>query len=110
MEEPKKATSAPLLAASFLIGKECLMLNDFYVNCRNEAVKAKTNISNCFHIGRQLEQCIDLTFDKIRTSCQKCFERYWRCLDLNNHNQIFCRDEEHTFDACLQEKLVPTLY
>lgn len=46
-------------------------------------------------------------FDKIKQGpCQALFERFWRCLDMNNQNYLYCREEEQAFHACAQEHLV----
>jgi hypothetical protein len=46
-------------------------------------------------------------FERIKHSpCQKLFERFWQCLDMNNQDVIYCRDEEIAFHLCAKENLV----
>lgn len=46
-------------------------------------------------------------FERIKHSpCQKLFERFWKCLDMNNQDFIYCRDEEIAFHLCAKENLV----
>jgi hypothetical protein len=44
-------------------------------------------------------------FDKIGISCPQEYTKYWRCLDMNDHMRLRCRDEEIVFNDCVSEKL-----
>lgn len=110
-------TSAPLLAAAFVIDSNCKHINDLFMKCREQS-KLNTgnsdglyiNASPCLSLGDRVAECVKDLFDKIGSSkCQVAFNRYWRCLDMNNQNFMYCRDEEIEFHACTRENLVITL-
>lgn len=100
------ATSAPLLAASFLIDAHCGQLNDMYMACRQQQEAPFSDPRPCFPSGVMLEVCVDDLFGRIRNSCQETFERYWRCLDMNNQMFMYCREEEQALQACTRDRLV----
>lgn len=110
-------TSAPLLAAAFVIDSECKYINDLFMKCREQSKVKSGNLDGlyidagpCLSFGDRVTECVSNLFDKIGSSeCQVAFNRYWRCLDMNNHNFMYCRDEEIEFHACTKEKLVITL-
>lgn len=110
-------TSAPLLAAAFVIDSNCKHINDLFMKCREQS-KLKTgnldglyfNASPCLSLGDRVTECVTNLFDKIGSStCQTAFNRYWRCLDMNNQNLMYCRNEEIEFHTCAKEILVITL-
>lgn len=37
------------------------------------------------------------------------FERYWKCLDVNNQSFMYCRAEEEPLTQCALQKLVGEL-
>ena len=45
-------------------------------------------------------------FKNIRKECKSEFERYWKCLDMNNQMFMYCREEEEPFTKCTLTKLV----
>lgn len=107
-------TSAPLLAAAFVIDSHCKHANDLFMKCREQAKLQTGNVDGlhintgpCLSLGKRVKECVSDVFDKIGSSkCQIAFNRYWRCLDVNNHNFMYCRDEEIEFHACAKEQLV----
>lgn len=105
-----KPTSAPLLAASFIIGEQCKQFNDLYMACTKEKANSQysdsSDPSDCIPLGYFIKKCIDNTFVSIKNACQDDFESFWKCLDINNQDFIFCRQEEEKFYRCMQAKMV----
>lgn len=111
VERPVEATSAPLLAAAFAIGTHCRAVSDMFMACRQQTTdkfgKRLVDPRACLHLGRKVNACVNEVFDRIGASpCQRAFERYWRCLEWNNHMFMYCRSEEADFWRCSAEHLV----
>ena len=109
-----RPTTAPLIAVSFLIDDECRRINDMFMVCKDEIKKGKEDPdgifidpSPCLHYGYKVRDCVDRLFAKIADSeCQASFRMFWRCLDVNNMNFIYCRKEEKSFHKCISDNLV----
>lgn len=97
-----RATSAPLLVASFLIEQKCKEANDKFMSCRHR----HEDPSQCLIHATAVLDCVSHLFTVLRqSSCQRLYERFWRCLDINNQDHIYCRPEEFDFYACTKEHL-----
>lgn len=116
------ATSAVLLAAAFVIEDACKPVNDKFMICKNKT----EDPADCVPAGESVQQCVNSVyrshsyalvcpyfcrFERIKKSpCQPLFERFWKCLDMNNQNFIYCREEEQAFHQCVKVNLVYTTY
>ncbi|PJF18177.1 NADH-ubiquinone oxidoreductase [Paramicrosporidium saccamoebae] len=91
------STSAPLLASSFILEQDCRGTNDAYILCRN----ANDDPAVCETLAHAVLECTRRSLDRVAASpCRTLFERFWRCLDVNNQDFIYCRPEEFSFEAC----------
>lgn len=95
-----RASSSPLLSASFIVGNSCRPINDFFMYC-------KSRISDpfaCLPLGLIVKNCTEDAFKNIQASpCSKLFTQFWHCLDYNSQMFIYCRSEEGLFYKCLKE-------
>jgi hypothetical protein len=97
------STSAPLIASSFILEQDCRGTNDAYILCRN----ANDDPASCETLAHAVLECTRRSFDRVAASpCRMLFERFWRCLDVNNQDFIYCRSEELSFEACTKQHLV----
>ena len=92
-------SSAPLNAASFIIGNSCRPINDFFMYCKAH----NSNPTVCLPLGIAVHRCANQVLDRIRSSpCAKAFTNFWRCLDYNSQIYFYCRTEETLFYQCTQ--------
>lgn len=47
-----------------------------------------------------------LSLQKLEDTCKDEFTAYWKCLDLNNQQFFYCRDEENALNIAVEERLV----
>lgn len=96
------ATSAPLLAAAFLLENACKAPNDVFIRCRVDS----TDPAACLPAADAVLECTRGFFRRLAASrCQALFTRFWRCLDMNNQDRIYCRGEEDAFLQCARSEL-----
>jgi len=54
---------------------------------------------------------LQIRFERVKGSeCRPVFERYWRCLEMNNQDFIYCREEDLALHQCTQKHLVHIEY
>jgi NADH dehydrogenase (ubiquinone) 1 alpha subcomplex subunit 8 len=95
------ATSAILHAASHSLFKSCRPHYDLYMSCRQQT--AIPSPALCSSLARAVIHCANSHFAALKAStCQPCFRRFWRCLDNNDQNVIYCREEERAFYECVR--------
>jgi hypothetical protein len=95
-----RVSSAPLTAASFLIGDACWPVNDFFMYCKRQS----RDPSSCLPLGLLVRNCVRHVFSRIeRSQCMEEFSQFWRCLDHNSLMQIYCRVEETRFYECARQ-------
>jgi hypothetical protein len=91
-------SSAPLMAASFLIADGCHSINDFFMYCKRQC----PDPSSCLPLGIAVRDCAEHIFNRLaKSNCREEFGEFWRCLDFNSHMPIYCREEEMKFYECL---------
>ena len=94
------ATSAPLLASAHLHEAICKPVNDAFIKCRY----ANDDPSACAELALSVFRCADDLYRRLGDSvCAEGYRRFWRCLDVNNQDHIYCRDEESDFVRCTKE-------
>nr|GAT57194.1 predicted protein [Mycena chlorophos] len=94
-------TSAPLKSAAFFIGAQCKDYNEDFMLCKDE----NRDPAHCLKEGRRVTRCATDVINKLRANCLQQFEAHWACLEQNNHENYRCRPAEHTFNACVFDKL-----
>lgn len=94
-------TSAVLHAAAFSIGAACKQVNDQYMQCRHDNPH---NPNACHREGQLVEDCVRQVFETIHAGpCARLFDSFWKCLDMNNQDFIYCRGEEAPWNQCVRE-------
>lgn len=99
-----KASSAPLLAASFLFESLCKSINDKFMLCKSQH---ENNPVPCAEWAQAVLSCTNHTLMELgrRARCKDLFESFWRCLDYNNQDFIYCREEEKNFSKCTEQEM-----
>jgi hypothetical protein len=95
-------TSAPLRASIHQIFSACRFYMEDYMLCK----RANGNPETCINQNVLMNKCIYEAVDFLKEECNELFEKYWKCLDMNNHKHFMCRDEERAFNLCAKEKCV----
>lgn len=96
------ATSAPLVAAAFLLEDACKTPNSVFIGCRADSADPTA----CLSAASDVLECTQGFFRRLAASrCQALFSRFWRCLDMNNQDRIYCRAEEDSFLQCARLEL-----
>lgn len=97
------ATSTALLAGSFYLEKLCKRVNDRFMSCR----KKKADPELCESEAIEVFACTKKLFKQIKstTECVESWGKLVRCLDCNNQNFIYCREEEASFDECARKNM-----
>lgn len=106
MEDRVMASSAVLMAASHYLFKECSESFNVYMQCREDN-KMNDPAVTCQDHAHQSLECARQAFVKLKESdpeTRTLFRRMWRCLDNNDQNVIYCREEEAALDAVLKVK------
>jgi NADH dehydrogenase (ubiquinone) 1 alpha subcomplex subunit 8 len=95
-----QATSSPLLASSFALQSACKSFNDQFVACRYK----HANPAACQAYAQDVLNCATRFHEHVKESpCNKLFGQFWKCLDMNQQNFIYCRREEFDFHDCVEE-------
>ncbi|KAJ1656976.1 ndufa8, NADH-ubiquinone oxidoreductase complex I 19kd subunit [Dispira simplex] len=93
------ATSAVLTSASFALGAHCQKYNNDFMACKGE----NDDPAHCLKEGARVTRCsIDL-LTKLREKCRPELTKHWNCLELNNHDLFYCRQEETPLNQCIFE-------
>lgn len=96
-----EATSAVLHAASHSLFHACRPTFDLYMHCRRTTLTPSPSL--CAPLAQSVIDCANRHFLWLSGSpCQKAFRQFWRCLDNNDQNVIYCRGEESGFLECVR--------
>lgn len=93
-----QATSVILTALAFMIESKCSTQNHAFKLCKSQREPEK-----CVQLGNNVTKCVDELLKQTRKTCQSSFQKYYRCLEMNNHDFKFCRDEEDKFNDCARK-------
>lgn len=98
-----EVTSVPLTAGAFYLDEQCRQINDVFMRCRNNS--NNKDISECLTQLQMVLDCTANVFGSIgKSNCVTKWQSYCQCLDRNNLNYIYCRDEERLLDRCLVDE------
>jgi hypothetical protein len=107
------ATSAVLSAASHLLFASCREHFDSFMRCRStpDPQRTATPAERCADLAQACIKCSHDAFQLVAQSspCRDLFRKFWRCLDNNDLNRIYCRAEERVFYECSRDQLVQFL-
>jgi NADH dehydrogenase (ubiquinone) 1 alpha subcomplex subunit 8 len=103
------ATSAVLSAATHFLFSECRAHFDAFMSCRStlDPQRNAPPAVRCAELAKTCVECSQESFQRVALSpCRDLFRKFWRCLDNNDQNRIYCRAEERDFYNCTKEHLV----
>ena len=103
------ATSAVLSAATHILFGQCRTQFDSFMGCRSalDPTRSTTPAERCTDLAQSCITCSQKVYQKLAESpCRDLFRKFWRCLDNNDQNRIYCREDEREFYACTKEHLV----
>eukprot|EP00924_Labyrinthula_sp_SR-Ha-C_P000596 maker-scaffold_27-snap-gene-4.54-mRNA-1 protein AED:0.02 eAED:0.02 QI:78/0.75/0.8/1/0/0/5/19/92 len=83
-----------LLAASNLLGHECLNVNTAFIQCKDKSSDPLQ--------GEKVTKCTLGLMDKAEKNCSKSYEAYKKCLRSNNKEFRYCRKAEKEFEECMK--------
>lgn len=90
------------MAAAFLLENACKDPNDAFIKCRRD----NADPAACLAAASAVLECSQSFFRRLAASrCQTLFAHFWRCLDMNNQDRIYCRGEEDAFLQCARSEL-----
>lgn len=103
-DDKVEATSAILNASSHSLFHHCHPAFNAYMHCRRSTLLPSPE--PCQHLARLVISCATTHYEWLAESpCRRAFRQFWRCLDNNDQNVIYCRGEERLFYDCVGDGL-----
>ena len=92
------ATSSVLTSAAFYIGQACQKYHSEFILCKHEKGR---HPEQCLQQGWKVTECAYRLLSKLKEHCDSEFSKHWQCLDMNNQEYQYCREQETLLDTCI---------
>jgi NADH dehydrogenase (ubiquinone) 1 alpha subcomplex subunit 8 len=95
-------TSAILTSAAFYIGQACQNTHSEFMLCKHERGQ---NPAHCVEEGWKVTECVYNLLRDFKKHCDSEFSQHWKCLDFNNQEFRYCRQQETQLNSCVLKNL-----
>lgn len=98
-----KVSAATLMTAGPYIGKQCEVINNEFMLCREEHGDPRP----CLALGKQVTACTMEVLRRMKKHCLEEFKQYANCVDKSSGDYSFrhCRKTQAVFDFCMEDRL-----